>query len=131
MARGQTARKTTPGDAKLFLGKAVEFLEVAKIALEKDLLSPAVGNAINAGISGADAVCTIKTGEISQGQHEDAVEKVRAVDKAIARNLSRLLHMKTRAQYDPQDPSPKQAKDAVEAADRIVARAGQIVNPEA
>lgn len=122
MPRGQKSRRASYGDSKGFLGKAVEFLEAAKWSLDQNFLAPAVGNAVHAGISGADALCAAKAGETSSSEHADAVAKVRHHDVQVARCLSRLLKMKTRAEYDPQEPSPQQAKEAVESAERLVKR---------
>ena len=128
--RGGGTRKATQADARLLLAKACEFRDVAKEALDEDRRDAAVGNAVQAGILAADAISAEKLGSTWKGDHKDAmahVERVPKEGKAAARDLGRLLPLKSRAQYDPIPSTEKDAKNAVKAADRLVARAERVL----
>jgi hypothetical protein len=122
-------RRRSASDARGFLGKAADFLEVAEQALEEGRLSPAVSLAIHAGIDAADAICVVKLGTTWSGDnHAGAVDHLRQADKKAATYLSRLLGMKTRSEYDSVDPSRSQADSALRAARRFVEIAGTVVH---
>ena len=123
-------KKVELGAPRKYLGKAVEYLEVAEGA-GSNHPSPAVGNAVHAGILAADAISAHGLGEVWSGDHEGAVDHVKRtpVGKEAARHLHRLLSMKSRAQYDWVNPTPKQVEQALKAARRLVELAGQVLNP--
>jgi hypothetical protein len=125
-------RKVAASDARAYLGKAVQYLEVAQEAAKAERWAPAVGNAVHAGILAADAVAAKELGEVWRGEHGGAVghvQKAGTDGKAVARDLQRLLGLKTRAEYDPHPGTRQQAEQAVKAAQRVVEHAGLVVSP--
>jgi hypothetical protein len=117
-----TAQNAAPGDARAYLGKAIEFLEAAETALAIQHFSAAVGNACHAGISAADAISAARLGKVWKDGHSGAVDHVKqagAEGKQVATQLRRLLKLKARAEYDPKPSSEAHATSAVTAAQRI------------
>ena len=91
--------------------------------------------AIHAGINSADAVCGIRLGKRSGGQNHEEVlgllDTAGADGKEIAKELARLLPLKTKAEYDHVDVSKADAVRAVERARRSVAIARRVVGARA
>jgi hypothetical protein len=85
--------------------------------------------AIHAGINAADAVCGARLGERAAGEdHDQVLSLLRQAgpDGAkVEKELRRLLPLKTKAEYEPDDVAPRVATQAVERAERCaqVARA--------
>ncbi|MGH9061401.1 MAG: hypothetical protein ACRDZY_18095, partial [Acidimicrobiales bacterium] len=67
MSRGGP-RPANAGDTRLYLGKAVEYLAEAEIALGADRRNVAVGNAVHAGILAADAMAASVLGQVWKGE---------------------------------------------------------------
>ena len=91
------------------------------------------GTAVDAGINAADAVAGMNVGLRWKGPHEQAadfVARAGAEGKEIARELRRLLPLKTHAHYEPVRVSATKARAAVTAAERAVAVAGRAVARE-
>lgn len=130
MAEGRT-RPAGPADARRYLGKAEEFLEAAERELTAGLTVPATSLAIHAAINACDAVCAARLGRRAAGaNHAEAVELVRQAGPegaAVARDLSRLLPMKHRAEYEPEAVARGPATTAVERAGRCVDVARRVV----
>jgi HEPN domain-containing protein len=80
MSRGGPRTRPVSGtEARLFLGKAEEFLATAKEALSEYRNSAATGNAVHAGINAADAMLGALTGHRGAGQdHNQVVELIKA-----------------------------------------------------
>ena len=65
--------------ARAFLTKAEEYLASAEDSLAAERYTPAVGNAIHAGISAKDAIVTLLTGATSKGKdHAKSAGELRA-----------------------------------------------------
>lgn len=133
-ARGVRTKSTTLPQARAYLSKSEEYLAAAERELDEGLNIAATSLAIHAGINAADAVCGVRLGKRSSGQNHEEV--LRLLDtagtdgKALARELGRLLQLKTKAEYDHVDVSKADADRAVERARRSVAIARRVVGAQ-
>jgi hypothetical protein len=110
-------------DARHYLEKAEQYLKAAEDSSESGLHSPAVGNAVHAGILGSDAISAHELKKVWNGEHDGAVRHLQSagdIGKAASRHLQRLLRVKNRAEYDPISSTPKQAVDAIQSATRLL-----------
>ena len=112
-------------DARRYLAKAEEFLAVAADCLVAKRYIAATGNAVHAAINAADAVSGARTRQRStahdHGKAIDLLEQAGRDGKELARQLRRLLPLKTRAEYDPDDVPLATAAAAVDSAGKAVA----------
>jgi HEPN domain-containing protein len=123
-------RTAGPVEGRAYLEKAHEFLRAAQDSLELSNHTAAVGNAVHAGIAASDAISAVRTRTVWRGEHAQAaghLESAGQEGKQAARHLRRLLPMKTRAEYDPAPMRAADAQTAVQAAERIVALAVQVL----
>lgn len=98
---------------------------VETLADDDDLLDAMVTLCVHAGIAAADVICCARLGEHATGQsHAEAVELLARVDKTSARDLSKLLGMKTRAGYSSTLISAANARAALRGATRLLGVAG-------
>ncbi len=87
------------------LAKAREFAEAAELHFDQvsgapDYPDVYVTLAVHAGIAAADVICIRRLGEYSaSGAHDEAIKRLALADKALAKHLSRLLALKTKAGY--------------------------------
>ncbi|MGB3676699.1 MAG: hypothetical protein WA988_19890 [Candidatus Nanopelagicales bacterium] len=89
---------------------------------------------VHAGIAAADVICCAALGEHSLGQnHTDAVTLLKQASRepALARSLSMLLGVKTKAGYTSDMTSPEVRKQAARAAERLIQEARRIHRPGA
>ena len=117
------ARPAGVAEARGYLSKAQEFLKAASDSLALSNHTAAVGNSVHAGIAAADAISAVRTRTVWRGEHAQAAGHLEASGeegKQAARQLRRLMPMKSRAEYDPTPMRPADAQAAVQAADRIV-----------
>jgi len=127
-------RPVTAGQVRAYLDKAEEFLEAAKSELGARRPIAATSLAIHAAINAADAVTGARTGKRAAGQDHDEV--LRLITDAgkdgaeVHKNLVRLLPMKTKTEYLPEDIPLSTAKAAVERAKRCVAVARRVVGQD-
>ena len=132
MARGKTVQ-VRGNEARLYLDKAVQFIEQARAGLDAGRNDAALLEAIHAAISGTDAVTTALAGVRSTDpDHQraaDLLEDVVAVsdDRQPARQLRSLLARKNAVEYESRKTSPKEARDGVERAGRIVDWAKEVL----
>ena len=122
------ARTAGTSDARSYLEKAQEFLRAAQYSLELSSYTAAVGNAVHAGIAAGDALSAARTRTVWRGEHAQAARHLEGAGdegRHAARQLRRLLPMKTRAEYDPAPMKAADARTAVQAAERMVALAVQ------
>lgn len=119
-------------DARAHLEKAREFLEVAEMSRDLDLYNAATSDAVISGINSKDAICLALTGSTRKADaQEDAVAELKAagpVAAELASTLSRLLKLKTKAQYQARSVSAADAKRAVDWATRLLESAEDIVS---
>ena len=114
----------SPGEAAAHLGQAEEYLRAAQHSLSIGDHNAAAGTAVDAGINAADAVAGMNLGQRWKGPHEQAadfVAKAGAEGKEVARELRRLLPLKTQSHYDAAAVTTVKARAAVTAAERAVA----------
>jgi len=125
MAKGKTSQ-VRRGEARLYLDKAVQFIEQARSGLDADRNDAALLDAIHAAISGTDAVTIALSGVRSTDpDHQraaDLLEEVAAAPESRerARQLRTLLARKNTVEYESRKASVKDARDGVERAGRIV-----------
>lgn len=116
--------------ARLYLDKAEEFLLAAQNELDAGLNIAATSLAVHAGINAADAVTGKRLGVRAAGESHDEVFALLAdVGKDgsdLGNQLRRLLVLKTKAQYEPDDIPASQAMKAVERAERCVVIARRV-----
>lgn len=120
----------TPGEAVAHKGQAEEYLRAAQHSLSHGDLNAAAGTAVHAGINAADAVAGMNLGQRWKGAHEQAADfaaRAGSEGKEVARELRRLLPLKTQAHYEPATVSESKAQGAVAAAERAVAVARRAV----
>jgi len=120
--------------ARAYVGKAEEYLSAATAELAADRLIAATSLAIHAGINAADAVTGMRLGQRASGQdHDEVLVLLRTAGPdgtAVAKELARLLPMKTRAEYEPDDIPKSDASKAVERARRIVEVARRLLGAQ-
>lgn len=130
MPRQTRTRPVNAAHARAYVSKAEEFLSAAESELDADRPIAATSLAIHAGINGADAVTATRLGVRAAGQdHDDTIVLLRTAGPdgvAVAKELGRLLPMKTRTEYEPDDIPKSDAAKAVERARRVVAVARRL-----
>jgi HEPN domain len=117
--------------ARSYLAKAEEYFAAAENELDAERGIAATSLSIHAAINAADAVCGARLGKRAAGQDHDQVLtflKMAGTDGAdLEKDLRRLLPMKTKAEYDPDDIPLAAASKAVDRARRCVAVARRVV----
>lgn len=110
-----------------YLMKANEFNSTAKTTFENDMYNATVVNAIHSAISAVDALTVFYKGVRHAGErHEDAVALLQTLPiekdelNKRTRQLSRLLAVKTSAEYHEQLMTQKDASTALVDSDRIL-----------
>ena len=114
------------------LNKADEFLAAARLGLDAGLANAAASNAVLSGINSKDAICLALTSRTSKSQnHLQAVEELRRAGRSgknLAPVLQRLLQLKSRAQYENDSVSLRDATSAVAWANRLFEAACEVAN---
>lgn len=114
------------------LNKADEFLAAARLGLDAGLANAAASNAVLSGINSKDAICLALTSRTSKSQdHLQAVEELRRAGRSgknLAPILQRLLQLKSRAQYENDSVSLRDATSAVVWATRLFEAACEVAN---
>lgn len=126
----------TKRDARVRLGQARKFLEVADLAASDDEISAsasvAAALAVLAGIAASDAACCSALGLRPRGQdHRQAVEIVREIEPGgpdAARALARLLDHKDAAQYGLTDVAAQTRAALLRRAQRLVEFAERVLH---
>ena len=121
----------TAAQVRGYLAKAQDYAAAASNELEAGRCIAATSLAIHAAINAADAVCGSRLGERAAGQDHDQVLvllKQAGKDGAdVEKDLRRLLPLKTKAEYDPDDIPLSTASKAVDRAQRCVAVARRVL----
>ena len=131
MAKAIKTRPVTMVQVREYLAKAEEFLLAANAELEAERSIAATSLAIHAGINAADAVCGARLNKRATGH--DHRETIRLLGQAgddgsqLAKDLQRLLPLKTTAEYEPDDVPLSKAFTAVQRAKRCVDVARRVV----
>lgn len=124
------SRPVSLQQARAHLGKAEEYLEAASAELEAGRSIAAASLAVHSGINAADTVTGMRMGQRAAGQNHDEVlallRQAGPDGAALERDLLRLLPLKTKAEYDPDDVPKATARRAVGWAQRCVAVARRV-----
>lgn len=134
MTRGAKTVTVSRAAATLYLGKAEQFLQEARSALQRSRHDAAMLNSIHAAISAVDAVTAGLSGRRSADpDHQRAVDLLEQIAsrseeiKVHARQLRMLLAKKNLVEYEARRATGKEATEAVERASRILDWAGETV----
>ena len=131
MARPARIRNVSAAQARSYLAKAEEYLAASESELDAERGIAATSLAIHAAINAADAVCGVRLGKRASGPDHDRAGpllKEAGRDGAeLDKDLRRLLPMKTKAEYDPDDIPLPAASTAVGRAQRCVTVARRVV----
>ncbi len=132
MPRPGRTRPVSAAQVRAYAAKAGEFAEAAASDLGAGRNIAATSLAIHAGINSADAVCGARLGKRAAGEDHDQVLALlgqAGPDGAeVERELRRLLPLKTKAEYEPDDIAPSVASKAVERAQRCAAVARRVAS---
>jgi len=130
VAKPGRTRPVSAAQVRAYAAKAEEFAEAASSDLEAGRYIAATSLAIHAGINSADAVCGARLGKRAAGEDHDQVlvllHQAGPDGAAVERELRRLLPLKTKAEYEPDDIAPSVASNAVERAQRCAAVARRV-----
>ncbi|MBC8194297.1 MAG: HEPN domain-containing protein [Acidimicrobiia bacterium] len=118
-------RPVSAAQVRAYANKAEEYAEAAANELNAGRFIATTSLAIHAAINAADAVCGARLGVRSAGEDHDQVltllQQAGPDGIAIEKDLHRLLPLKTRTEYEPDDVAQGVARKAVERAQRCVA----------
>ena len=132
MPKSSRTRAVNGAQVRSYLEKADEFLAAAGAELAAGRFIAATSLAIHAAINAADAVAGTRTGRRAAGQdHEEVRSLLRESGKdgtELEKDLGRLLPLKTKAEYEPDEVAASDATRAVERAGRCVAVAKRVVS---
>src|SRR5712664_2263266 len=124
MAKGKTTQARR-GEAKLYLDKAVQFIEQARAGLDAGRNDAALLDAIHAAISATDAATVALAGVRSTDpDHRRAADLLEEVagsapeGRERARQLRALLTRKNTVEYESRKASVRDARDGVEKSGR-------------
>ena len=110
---------------RAYANKAEEYAEAAASELEAKRYIAATSLAIHAGINAGDGVCGARLGKRAAGEDHDQVltllQRAGPDGAEIVKDLRRLLPLKTKAEYEPDEVASGVARKAVERAQRCVA----------
>jgi hypothetical protein len=127
MAREDKTRAADRTYAETRLSDARAYLQQADISLHlvdgPRRYATVVSSAVLAGIAACDAACALALGMVSAGAHDQAVRLLARVSgsaKAVG-DLSKLVAIKTAAQYTGKSMAERQATDAITQAQRLIA----------
>lgn len=120
MPRPMRTKPVTAPQVRSYAGKAQEYADAAMHELAADRCIAATSLAINA----ADAVCGARLGHRAAGDDHDQALTLLAQagpdGAAVAKELRRLLPLKTQTEYEPDEVAHGTASKAVERAIRCV-----------
>jgi len=120
-------RPVTASQVRAYASKAEEYVEAAASELQSKRYIAATSLAIHAAINAADAVCGGRVGQRAAGEDPDQVltllKQAGPDGTNVAKDLLRLLPLKTKAEYEPDAAAAGVATKAVERAPRCVVTA--------
>jgi HEPN domain-containing protein len=132
--RASRTRAVSAAHVRGYIAKAEEYLAGATTELEANRPIAATSLAIHAAINAADAVTGHRIGRRAAGQ--DHAEVRRLLSEAgkdgaeVDKDLARLLPLKAKAEYEPDEVPLSEARRAVSRAQRCVAVARRVVPAE-
>lgn len=122
----------TAAHVRAYLRKAEEYLAAGSSELEQGRSIAATSLAIHAAINAADAITGVRMGRRAAGQdHDQVLVLLREAGKdgaEVEKQLARLLPLKTKTEYEPDEISRAEAARAVERAARCVAVARSLAD---
>lgn len=125
-------KQVSAAQVRSYAAKAEEFAEAAASDLAAGRNIAATSLAIHAGINSADAVCGARLGKRTAGEdHHQVLILLRQAGSdgaEVERDLRRLLPLKTKTEYDPDEIAPSVAVKAVERAQRCAAVARRVAS---
>lgn len=125
MPKPMRTKPVSGAQVRAYAGKAEEYADAAASEIEAGRYIAATSLAIHAGINAADAVCGARLGERAAGEDHDQVltllRQAGPDGTKVEKELRRLLPLKTKAEYEPDDVAPGVAAKALERARRCVA----------
>ena len=132
LAKSAKTRSVTASQVRAYSRKADEYAAAAASELEAGRRIAATSLAIHAAINAADAVCGARLGQRGAGDdHPQVLALLRQAGNdgaAIESDLRRMLPLKTRAEYEPDDIAPSDAARAVERAQRCALVSHRVAN---
>jgi len=130
VAKPLRTRPVSAAQVRAYSAKADEYAEAAANELAAGRCIAATSLAIHAAINAADAVCGARVGVRAAGEdHDQVLGLLRQAGKdgaEIEVELRRLLPLKTKAEYEPDDVARSVAAKAVERAARCAAVARRV-----
>lgn len=126
-------RRVPATRATSYLAKAVEFLDAAERSLASGQYVVATSLSVHAAINAADAICIgrlgVRAASQDHGQARQLVASAGREGTIAARALARLLPLKSKAEYEPDEIPKGTAARAVTWATQIVEVAGLVTRP--
>ena len=125
-------KPVSAAQVRAYAAKAEEYALTAASELEAGRCIAATSLAIHAAINAADAVCGARLGQRSAGEdHDQVLVLLRQAGKDgadIESYLRRLLPLKTKAEYEPDEVALSVAAKAVERAQRCTLVSRRVAN---
>ena len=125
MPKPMRTKPVSGAQVRAYAGKAEEYADAAASEIEAGRYIAATSLAIHAGINAADAVCGARLGERAAGEDHDQVltllRQAGPDGTKVEKELRRLLPLKTKAEYEPDDVALGVATKALDRAQRCVA----------
>ncbi len=132
MPKPMRTKPVSSAQVRSYTGKAEDYADAAASEVHAGRYIAATSLAIHAGINAADAICGARLGERAAGDDHDQVltllRQAGADGTKLEKELRRLLPLKTKAEYEPDDVAPGVATKAVERAQRCVAIARSVAS---
>jgi len=130
LSRLARTRAVNAVEVRAYVLKAEEYLAAATSELDAGRPIASTSLAIHAAINAADAVTGARVGKRAAGQdHDQVLALLREAGQdgvEVERNLARLLPLKTRTEYEPDEVPASEAAKAVTRAGRCVAVARRV-----
>ncbi len=131
MPKPMRTRPVTKAQVRAYANKAQEYGEAASSEIDSERYIASTSLAIHAAINAADAVCGARLGKRAASEDHDQVltllKQAGPDGSAVAKELRRLLPLKTKAEYEPDDIAAGIARKAVERSQRCVAVARAVI----
>jgi hypothetical protein len=125
-------RPVAAQQVRAYAGKSREFADAAVSEFEAGRYIAGCSLAVHAGISAADAVCGARVGHRAAGEDHEQVlvllSQAGPDGDAVARELRRLLPLKTKAEYEPDEIAQAVAAKAVERGSRCAQIAHRVAS---
>lgn len=128
--RGTATKPCSAADARVRLGSARQYLDACDVLELAGTVSNDVvaSNAILAAIAAADAICCAARQEhAGSGNHNDAADLLKLLNKALGEDLARILSYKNIAAYSTRGISDAEVKTCRRVAGRLFAEAQRVL----